>query len=130
MAKKSDIVICDTDVIIEAFRNNKQVIDELAKIEYNNIAISIITFAELLAGARNKIEFNRIYKQVSTINILEINSHISNIFNKLITDYSLSHSIGIPDSLIAATAIYYSTELFTFNRKHFHFIPELKLYNL
>jgi predicted nucleic acid-binding protein len=95
MANKNDIVICDTDVIIEAFRNNKQVIDELAEIGYNNIAISIVTFAELLAGARNKIEFNNIYKKVSTINILEINSHISDIFNKLITDYSLSHSIGI-----------------------------------
>jgi predicted nucleic acid-binding protein len=93
------------------------------------MAVNVITFAELLAGARNKIEFNNIYKKVSTINILEINSHISDIFNKLITDYSLSHSIGIPDSLIAATSIYFSTELFTFNRKHFHFIPDIILYN-
>jgi predicted nucleic acid-binding protein len=93
------------------------------------MAVSVITFAELYAGARNKNEFNNFHKRISTINILEINSHISDIFNKLITDYSLSHSIGIPDSLIAATSIYFSTELFTFNRKHFHFIPDLILYN-
>jgi len=41
-------------------------------------------------------------------------------------DYSLSHKIGIPDALIAATAIVNKLRLFTANVKDFKFIPEIE----
>ena len=129
MAGKSNLIICDTDVLIEAFRNNIAVIQELDRIGYNNISISVITFAELLAGARNKTEFAIIAKKISTIPILEITSHISELFHQLIFKYSLSHSTGIPDILIAATALYHNYDLYTFNKKHFNFIPGLSLHH-
>ena len=128
MAKKSNIILCDTNVIIEAFRNNKVVIDELEKIGYDNITISVITVAELLFGARNKQEFLKIKKRIDKISIIPVNTGISDIFHKLIEDYSLGHSIGIPDSFIAATAIHYKFELFTFNTKDFKFISVLRIY--
>ena len=129
MAEKNNIILCDTNVIIETFRNNKVVIDELEKIGYDNITISVITVAELLFGARNKQEFLKIKKRIDKISIIPVNTGISDIFHKLIEDYSLSHSIGIPDSFIAATAIHYTFELFTFNTKDFKFIPVLRIYN-
>ncbi len=37
------IILCDTDVIIELYRNNQKIIKELNKIGENNLAISIIS---------------------------------------------------------------------------------------
>jgi predicted nucleic acid-binding protein len=36
--------------------------------------------------------------------------------------------LRLPDAIIAATAIYHNTELFTLNLKDFRYIPEIKLY--
>lgn len=38
-----------------------------------------------------------------------------------------SHRLKIPDALIAATAITNQVMLFTYNHKHFRFIPNLEL---
>lgn len=81
-----------------------------------------------MAGARNKTEFTKIVNKINNIPILEITSHISKLFHQLIIKFSLSYSTGIPDVFIAATAIFHNYELYTFNRKHFIFIPELSLY--
>jgi predicted nucleic acid-binding protein len=40
---------------------------------------------------------------------------------------SLSHRPGIADILIAATALYYDLPIYTQNRKHFAFIPGIRL---
>ncbi len=42
--------------------------------------------------------------------------------------YSKSHSLKIPDALNGATSLYYKIPLFTYNKKDFNFIKELKLY--
>ena len=47
---------------------------------------------------------------------------------ELMSRYSLSHKVSIPDMLIAATAISHELELYTLNTKDFKFIPELNLY--
>ena len=130
MAKASSIVLCDTNILIEAFRNNKLVIEEFDKIKYENIAISVITIAELLFGARNKQEYNEIRRRIDKIRIFSIDTDISNIFHKLVEDYSLSHSIGIADSLIAATSLSHNIKLFTLNIKDFHFIPDLVIHSM
>jgi predicted nucleic acid-binding protein len=43
--------------------------------------------------------------------------------------YVLSHQLGIPDALIAATALIYDLELRTYNLKDFRFIPGIRLSN-
>ena len=45
MAKKK-IILCDTNIIIEALKDNKAVVTQLTQIENENIAISVITAAE------------------------------------------------------------------------------------
>jgi len=42
--------------------------------------------------------------------------------------YSQSHKLGIPDALIAATAMVHKVELYSLNAKDFQFISDLKLY--
>jgi len=62
------------------------------------------------------------------LKIYQINDTISDIFIQIVDKYALSHAISIPDSIIAATSIYYDIELYTSNLKDFNFIPGLKLY--
>lgn len=122
------IVICDTNILIDALKQKAEVIKQINLIGKNNIAISIITVAELLFGARDKKEYNKIKKDIDYIRIIHINSEICELFINLVEKYALSHQIGIPDTFIAASALYYDVELFTFNKKDFKFIPGIKLY--
>ncbi len=46
----------------------------------------------------------------------------------LVERYAKSHSLHIPDALIAATAICQKMELLTYNVKDFKFIKDINLY--
>jgi len=63
---QNKIVLCDTDVIIEFYKGNIAIIDELKKIGQSNIAISCITAGEIIFGALNKRELSKI-KRISII---------------------------------------------------------------
>ena len=59
---------------------------------------------------------------------IPVTRDISLRFLELMETYALSHRPGIPDILIAATALDNDLSLFTLNLKDFHYIPELKIY--
>ena len=82
---------------------------------------------ELYYGAFNKIELNKLKKFVELFHIININEEISDLSKKLVFDYAKSHSLDIPDSLIAATAIINNINLLSYNKKDFKFINNLKL---
>jgi len=123
------MIICDTNIFIEIFRKNFFIRSELEKIGYENIVISDVVKAELLFGAKNKIELQNIKKSIEDFPVLNIRSEISKIAVSLVEDYCLSHKLNLPDALIAATAIYHDIELLTLNIKDFRFIPNIKLYH-
>ena len=126
--------LIDTDTIIFALRNDK---DVLAKFEENKnipISISMITYAELVFGAKRS--------QNEQKNMIKVN-HIRNIYPveelsegvmEVFADVKakvLGRGIRIEDMdlLIAATAIYNDMTLVTNNTKQFENVPYLKLEN-
>ncbi len=123
------IVLCDTDVIIEFYRNNQDIITELKKIGQENIAISTITAGELLYGALNKKELNQIIKDLKNLTILDIDKKACTVFLDIMGKYVLSHKLALPDGFIAATALANGIELYTLNIKDYRFIKGVKLYN-
>ncbi len=125
---EKNLILCDTNIIIEVLRNNKDIINKLHEISIDNIAVSIITVGELLWGVRNKIELKQIQKAMSKLTQIPINEEICNLFVEISGSYCLSHNIGIPDSFIAASAIHFDLELFTLNMKDFSFIKGVKLF--
>ena len=125
---KEKIVLCDTNILIEALRQNPIIIEQLNLIGSENIAISIITYAELLYGARDKNEANKIKKYLQFIRLIPATTEISELFVDLINKYTLSHSIGIPDTFIAATALHFNLPLYTLNNKDSKFISNLNLF--
>jgi len=80
-----------------------------------------------LVGARNKQEIQIIRKQLDNYSQPLITDDISKIFVELFQQYSLSHKPSVPDTLIAATALYYDLPLLTINKKDFVYFPDLKL---
>ena len=61
------MVLCDTDVFIEAFKNNTMATDLFRRIGFDNIALSAITLMELYFGALNKRELSKITKRMLKI---------------------------------------------------------------
>jgi len=117
--EQGKIVLCDTDVMIEFYRGNTNVIGELMKIGQNNIALSYITVGELIYGAFNKRELTKLKKDIGNLRLLDIDSKTCKIFANLIEDYALSHRLAVPDGFIAATAIVNDVELYTLNKRTF-----------
>jgi tRNA(fMet)-specific endonuclease VapC len=124
------MVLCDTNIFIEIYKGNDLIIEVFEKIGQDNAAISDVTCAELLYGARNKRELNLIRKDLDKLIVLPISSPISTQAVKLVEQFSLSHNLNLPDALIASTSIYHDLELYTLNLKDFKFLENFKLYKV
>ena len=123
-------IICDTNIFIKLFSSNTTVIAELAKIGNSRILMPSITVMELYIGMSNKAELQQMKKKIKHFNIVHLNEAASQKSVELIAEYRLSQGIRIPDALIGAMAVTYDLELFTYNTKDFHFIPDINLYPL
>jgi tRNA(fMet)-specific endonuclease VapC len=122
------MILCDTNIFIEIYKGNETIIKIIRKIGQENIAISDVSCAELLYGARNKKELNLIRKDIDTLMVIPISSTISGNAVKLIEEFSLSHNLNLPDALIAATAMVHNIKLYTLNLKDFKFLIDVELY--
>ena len=124
------MILCDTNIIIELLKGNGKLISYVEKLGLDTIAISSVTLMELYFGAFNKTELQKIKKYMQGIPVLRIATNISETAVSLIEQYAKSHTLNIPDALIAATAIENNLELFTLNVKDFKYISELKLHKM
>ena len=122
------MVLCDTDIFIEALKNNPRATDSLRNIGFENIAISAITLMELYFGALNKRELAKMKSRLLKLKIVQLDQDISESATGLVERYAKSHGLHIPDALIAATAISHRMELLTYNVKDFKFIERIRLY--
>ncbi len=104
MEGTKQVMLCDTNILIELYKNNPAIISKLRKIGSKQIAISSITQAELYYGALNKQELLQIKKHLSQLEILVVDTTLSEQFIQLMENYALSHKLAIPDAMIAATA--------------------------
>lgn len=122
------MVLCDTNILIEFYKDNADIAGVLRKIGYAEIAVSVITQAELFFGARDKRELGAIRRHLSLVTCLHIDEAVSKRFERLMENYSLSHRLAIPDALIAATAIERGLPLYTLNVRDFRFVEEIQLF--
>lgn len=116
------MILCDTNILIEIYKGNFDIIQTVKSIGQHNIAISHVTCAELLYGARDKKELQTIRKDLNKLSVIPIHTEISNMAVELVEKYALSHKLSLPDALIASTAIIHNIELYTLNTKDFRFL--------
>jgi len=102
------MILCDTDIFIEAFKNNTLATGSLSRIGFQNIALSAITLM---------------------VEIINLDQEITETAINMIERYAKSHGLHIPDALLAATAICRGMQLLTYNVKDFKFVEGIKLYS-
>lgn len=119
-------MIIDTDVLIWYLRGDKQA--RIIVEENVPFSISVVTYMELIQGMKSKVEFKLFQKQIHNWNtdIIQIDKEISSRAMFYVQEYSLSHSMMLADSLIAATVVQNSDKLLTANDKHYRFIPNIE----
>jgi tRNA(fMet)-specific endonuclease VapC len=124
------MILFDTNILIEIYKDNAKIIEAAKQIGQENIAVSDVTCAELLYGARNKKELQAIRKDLNKLTVLPIQSSISSLAVELVEKFALSHRLSLPDALIASTAITYNVKLYTLNIKDFRFLKDVNLIDL
>ena len=123
MAKK--ILMLDTNIVIDFLRQKPEVITFIGNYGKENLAISPIVAMEIYQGVLDKTDLDRTRKRLKGFATLNLDNEIISLALQLQLRYILSHRMGIPDSIIAATALVFNLELRTFNLKDFRFIPTL-----
>jgi predicted nucleic acid-binding protein len=121
-------VLFDTDVLIWIQRGNHRAGALVEKEEERRI--SVLTYMELLQGARNKRqhEYTLDFLHEFGFRILPLSENIGHRAAIYIEEYSLSHGLRAGDAIIAATASENGLTLCSSNVRHYYRpIKELKL---
>lgn len=124
----AEIVVVDTDILIDVSRSDDQAIGYLNRLEsQRDLAVSVITQMELIVGCQNKQELQKLAQFLQRFRVLQCSSEISAKGVELLAQYRLSHGLLIPDGLIAATAMVWNAPLATKNQRDYRFVSELHL---
>ena len=118
--------LIDTSILVDYLRRfprAESFVDQLTK---DDRVISVITSMEIIRGCQTKTSLKLAKLFLSNFQILQLNSQISELAEKILEAHRFDSFIDIPDSLIAATAIESNLELQTINLKDFKIISGLK----
>ena len=117
----------DTDVLIWVLRGNAKAAKAVDSAE--DRAASVVTYMELLQGARDKREARAIKSFLADMQfqLLPLTENIGHRAAIYMEEYGLSVALGMADALIAATATEEGDALITGNDKHYKPIKELEI---
>ena len=121
-------VLCDTNVFISLFNGMSDTMAQLKEIGDGNVLIPSISVMELYRGMNNKTELRTMKSKLKSYNILHFNEAVSHLATEFIYEYKLSHNLQLPDAMIGAMSITYDIPLFTYNKKDFKFLPNIRLH--
>jgi len=127
MAEKAKFFV-DTSILIAHIRNSHPNILSLASSYFGTVVVSDVVVFELEVGAQKSgrsLEFATKFPLIETYPITqEIWLLCAKIQAQLLKQ---NQAIGLTDTLIAVSSIYYDYPLLTLNNKHFQRIPQVKL---
>ena len=118
-------MLVDTDVLIWHLRGYAQAARKLDQIDA--LALSAVSYLELLQGMRNKTELAAVKKMLERrgATTLPLTEAITRRACVLMEALAMSHGLQMGDALIAATALEHRLPLLTGNVKHFAAIDHL-----
>jgi predicted nucleic acid-binding protein len=120
-------MIFDTDVLIWCFRGNRRALEMIGSDLER--ALSIVSFMELVQGARSLTEVREIrrFLRDNAFQILPLDEARSHLAASLMETHALRSGLQVADALIAATARDTGEILATGNSRHFRPIAGLRL---
>jgi Predicted nucleic acid-binding protein, contains PIN domain len=83
-------------------------------------------FRHFYAGIKGKREESEVERLFAIFPVIAITNEIAREAEKFVKQYRPSHSVEIPDSVIAATCLVSGLELHTLNVKHYPMFKNLK----
>ena len=125
--------LVDSDWLIDVFLGIPTAVNLLAQLRDEGLAVSIISYGELFAGAvgapNPAAELARFRRFLARLALLRLDDAVMERFAYLRAELRRRGQL-IPDLdlLIAATALHHDLTLLTRNVRHFNRIPELRLY--
>lgn len=117
-------LLCDTDVLIDYLRDVPQAVEYLESLQHPPF-VSAITVAELYAGVRDGDERTILDQFISAFRIIEVDEEIAVKGGLFRREFLKSHSIGLADAIIAASAVVRQIQLVTLNVKHFPMLADV-----
>jgi tRNA(fMet)-specific endonuclease VapC len=123
------VIVADTDVLIDALRGREPAARRVAvEIEAGRLATTVISAFELLSGARQPGERQRIEDLLAGMAVVPLDARSGAVAAELRRELEgRGESIGLADYLIAGICVGRSVSLMTRNRRHFDRIPGLRL---
>jgi predicted nucleic acid-binding protein len=124
---RSGSVIYDTDILIWVLRGNTKAAALLREDEER--CLSLVSYMELLRGARNRREVSTIqgFLRRQAFRSLPLTENVGHRAAIYVEEYGLKAGLGVADAIIGATAAENGLMLVTGNRKHFAVIRDLQL---
>ena len=116
--------LLDSDILVEFLRGREKAMRYLNDLD-GDLLVSVITIAELTAGARNDTEEQVLNEFLSPLAAIPVDRTIAERGGRYRQQYKHSHGTGLDDALIAATAEVMQLRLVTFNQRHFPMISNL-----
>jgi predicted nucleic acid-binding protein len=119
-------VLFDTEILIWIQRGNHRAATLVEREEERSI--SVLTYMELLQGAREKRQHEHIldFLREFSFRMLPLSENIGHRAAIYLEEYSLSYGLRAGDAMIAATATENGLTLCTSNVRHYRPIKELK----
>ena len=120
-------MLFDTDVLVWYLRGNEKAALALEKAESRDL--SIISYMELLQGARNKNEVKVIRSLLKDLDfeVLPLTENIGHRASVYMEEYCLKVEMCLADALLAATAVENHLLFCTGNNKHYKPITEIEI---
>lgn len=109
------MILCDSNIIIDVDRGY------LPALEWFQES------ADAIQDRPNKRALEKILKMIGPMPTLWPEPEAAQVALELLTRFHLSHGLRKYDALIAATTLAANVPLYTFDRRHFHFIPDLQI---
>ena len=119
--------LIDTDIMVSVLRHYPPAVALAADLHHR--WISVITYLELIHGARGKAEIRALKSYLSeyAFQVLPLTEGIGHRAMVYMEEHCPAAGLGPCDALIAATATEHNLTLLTANSKHYKMIADLPL---
>lgn len=123
------LIVVDTDVVIDFFRDTSPAADVLSKLFSRGEAVlSVISVFELYAGVEGGKRLRQIETLMEGVMVVPLNTLEAAMAGKIYTQLKAKGKmIGTPDILIAAICTINDLPLYTKNLAHFSQVKGLRL---
>lgn len=121
------MIVADTTVFVDYLRGQPDAVRTVRTsiLDGDPLAASVVTRMELLAGVRDA-ERPALEAFLDQIPWIPVTTDIADVAGALMQRFLRSHGAISPnDYLIGATALVYGAALWTANRRHFPYLPDL-----